>query len=114
MVLKYIFKFSLKVAIVLLALVAVAAADSYGKQHVDYSHVPYYNVDWAVQDDEHYNDYAQSEVRNKDETKTNWRVILPGKGSHIKRDDQVNAEMRVSHAAHASYAAPKAEYAKEY
>ena len=33
-----------------------------------------------------------------DNTKTNWRVALPGK-SWIKRDDVVNAEMHVSHAA---------------
>ena len=101
------------VTIFLPALVAVAPADSYGKsygkQTVDHSHVPYYNVEWTVQDDEHYNDYAQTEVRNKDETKTNWRVVLPGKGSHIKRDDAVNAEMRVSHSAPA-YIAPKSEY----
>ena len=86
----------LKVAIVLLALAAVAAADSYKSygKNVDYSHVPYYNVDWAVQDD-YYNDYAQTETRSGDNTKTYWRVALPGK-SHIKRDDVVNAEMRMS------------------
>ena len=96
-----------KVAIVLLALVAVAAADVYGKgyakQTVDYSHVPYYNVDWAVMDD-YYNDYAQAETRSGDNTKTNWRVALPGK-SWIKRDDVVNAEMRVSQHAAPSYSA---------
>ena len=91
-----------QVAIVLLALAALAAAD-YGKQTVDWSHVPYYNVDWAVMDD-YYNDYAQTETRSGDNTKTNWRVALPGK-SWIKRDDVVNAEMRVSQHAAPSYSA---------
>ncbi len=91
----------LQVAIVLLALAAVAAADSYksyGKQHVDYSHVPYYNFDWAVQD-EYYNDYGQKETRNGDNTDTQWWVTLPGKGSHIKRSDQIHAQQRHSYGA---------------
>lgn len=40
-----------------------------------------------------------TKVRNKDEPKTNWCVVFPGKGSHIKRDDPVNMlqhEMRVT------------------
>ena len=99
----------LQVAIVLLALVAAATAasygNSYGRQTVDYSHVPYYNVDWAVQDD-YYNDYAQTETRSGDNTKTYWRVALPGK-SMIKRDDLVDAHARVSHSV-GGYSAPAA------
>ena len=97
----------LKVAIVLLALVAVAAADvygkGYGKQHVDWSHVPHYKVDWAVQDD-YYNDFGQVETRHGDNTDTMWWVTLPGK-SWIKRNDQIHAQQHVSHAA-PSYSAP--------
>ena len=92
-------------------MVAIAAAETYGKgygkQHVDYSHVPYYNFDWAVQDAESYNDYGQKETRNGDNTDTQWWVTLPGKGSHIKRTDQIHAQQHVAH----SYAAP--EYKKD-
>lgn len=91
-----------QVTFVLLALVSVTAATDYGSSHggygkknVDYSHVPYYNFDWEVQDD-YYNDYGQTETRSKDETNTYWRVTLPGKGAHIKRDDQINAKMQIS------------------
>ena len=93
-----------------MALAAVAAAEyGYGKQTVDYSHVPYYNVEWeSLGEGKGYGDsygkdsygevlrYRQKETRSKDETKTNWDTELPGK-SWIKRDDLVNAKVRVSH-----------------
>ena len=103
-----------QVAIVLLALAALAAAD-YGKQTVDWSHVPYYNVEWeSLGEGKGYGDsygsdsygealrYRQKEVRSKDETKTMWDTELPGK-SHIKRDDLVNAQVRVSHSIGGDY-----------
>ena len=87
-----------------MALAAVAAAEyGYGKQTVDYSHVPYYNFDWESQGEgKGYGDsygsdsygevlrYGQKETRSKDDTQTNWWTELPGK-SHIKRDDQIHA-----------------------
>jgi len=82
-----------------LDLAAVAAADSYGKQHIDYSHVPYYNSDWQVEDKDYYGkelNYGQKEQREHDNTKTNWWVTLPG-NAYIKRDDLINAQMHVSH-----------------
>ena len=92
-----------------MALAAVAAAEyGYGKQTVDYSHVPYYNVEWeSLGEGKGYGDnygkdsygevlrYRQKETRSKDDTKTTWDTELPGK-SWIKRDDIVNAQMRVS------------------
>ena len=96
-----------------MALAAVAAAEyGYGKQTVDWSHVPYYNVDWASQGEgkgygyggDSYGElltYGQHETRSKDDTKTNWWTDLPGK-SHIKRDDNVHAEMRVGYS-HGGY-----------
>ena len=96
----------LQVAIVFLFLAAVAAADTYeksyggyGKQHIDYSHVPYYNSDWQVEDKDYYGkelNYGQKEQREHDNTKTNWWVTLPG-NAYIKRDDLINAQMHVSH-----------------
>ena len=47
-------------------------------------------------------EYNQYETRSADETKTNWMTQLPGSGSHIKRDDLVNAQATVAQA----YAAP--------
>ncbi len=105
-----------KVAIVLLALVAVAAAEyGYGKQTVDWSHVPYYNVEWeSLGEGKGYGDsygkdsygevlrYRQKETRSKDDTKTTWDTELPGK-SWIKRDDAVNAQMHVSYAKGGDY-----------
>ena len=93
-----------------MALAAVAAAEyGYGKQTVDYSHVPYYNFDWKSlgegkgygygSDDYGYGEvlnYGQYESRSKDDTKTNWWTELPGK-SHIKRDDIINAQQHVSY-----------------
>jgi len=56
--------------------------------------VPNYSVDWAVEDD-YYNSYAMTEDRKGDTTKNNIRVALPGK-SMIKRDDLIDAQMRLS------------------
>ena len=72
-----------------MALAAVAAAEyGYGKQTIDYSHVPYYNVEWeSLGEGKGYGDnygkdsygeelrYRQKETRSKDETKTMWAVI---------------------------------------
>ena len=99
-----------------MALAAVAAAEyGYGKQTVDYSHVPYYNVEWeslgegkgygGYGKDDSYGEvlrYRQKETRSKDETKTNWDTELPGK-SWIKRDDIVNAQMHVAYAKGGDY-----------
>ncbi len=57
--------------------------------------MPNYSVDWAVEDD-YYNSYAMIENRKGDTTQNNIRVALPGKGSHIKRDDLIDAQMRLS------------------
>ena len=57
--------------------------------------MPNYSVDWAVEDD-YYNSYAMTETRKGDTTKNNIRVALPGKGSMIKRDDLIDAQMRIS------------------
>ena len=93
-----------------MALAALAAAD-YGKQTVDWSHVPYYNVEWESLGEgkayggDSYGDvlrYRQKETRSKDDTHTNWDTELPGK-SHIKRDDIVNAQMHVSYAKGGDY-----------
>jgi len=59
--------------------------------------VPNYSVDWAVEDD-YYNSYAMTEDRKGDTTKNIIRVALPGK-SMIKRDDLIDAQMRVSQSA---------------
>ena len=94
-----------------MALAAVAAAEyGYGKQTVDYSHVPYYNVEWeslgegkgygGYGKDEGYGEvlrYGQKETRSKDDTETSWWTELPGK-SHIKRNDQIHAQQHVSYA----------------
>ena len=97
-----------QVAIVLFALAAVAAADyGYGKMHVDYTHVPYYNFEWESLGEgkgygyggDSYGEvlrYGQKETRNKDNTETSWWTELPGK-SYIKRNDQIHAQQRVSY-----------------
>ena len=91
-----------------MALAAVAAAEyGYGKQTVDWSHVPYYNFDWESQGEgkgygyggDSYGEvlrYGQHETRSKDNTETKWWTDLPGK-SHIKRNDQIHAQMRVGY-----------------
>ena len=56
--------------------------------------MPNYSVDWAVEDD-YYNSYAMTEDRKGDTTKNIIRVALPGK-SMIKRDDLIDAQMRLS------------------
>ena len=98
-----------------MALAAITAAD-YGKQHVDWSHVPCYNFDWESQGegkgyggygkDDSYGEvlrYGQKETRSKDDTETTWWTDLPGK-SHIKRTDQVHAQQHVSYTnGHDSY-----------
>ena len=98
-----------------MALAAVAAAEyGYGKQTVDYSHVPYYNFDWkslgegkgyGYGKDDSYGEvlnYGQEEKRSKDDTETKWWTELPGK-SHIKRDDIIHAQQHVSYAKGGDY-----------
>ncbi|XP_042226711.1 cuticle protein 8-like [Homarus americanus] len=71
-------------ALLLLALVAVAAADKrpatgYGAPPVssEESEPPKYGFDWAVQDGESGNDFGQQEARDNDNTKGSYTVQLP-------------------------------------
>jgi len=75
------------------------------------SHVPNYEVDWQVNDEEYYIDYGQTEIRDHDNTKTNWWVTLPGY-SHIRRKDAVNAQ--APHTYSQGYESSKPIYKTEY
>ena len=98
-----------KVALIVLALVAVAAADYKPSYMTVHQHVPYYKFDWAVTADGGYGkdgplSFGQYENREKDHTTGNWWTDLPNKG-HIKVDYDVNSQVYQAYAA-PSYAKP--------
>ena len=117
----------IQVAIVVLALVAVAAADSYKPSYITaHQHVPYYKFDWDVTaqgyggygkdgySKDSYGEalaYHQTENREKDHTVSSWKTQLPGK-AHINVDRDINAQAYAAQ----SYAAPayKADYKPAY
>ena len=104
-----------------MALVAVAAADSYKPSYITaHQHVPYYKFDWDVTaqgyggygkdgySKDSYGEalaYHQTENREKDHTVSSWKTQLPGK-AHINVDRDINAQAVQVVAVAPAYAAP--------